>query len=81
MPTPCYISIEGETQGLITAGALSTDSIGDAFVEGHEDQMLVQQFDHVVTVPTDPQSGQRVHKPFKFTGRDSNRWICVNIAT
>ena len=71
MPTPCYISIEGETQGLITAGALSTDSIGDAFVEGHEDQMLVQQFDHVVTVPTDPQSGQpsgqRVHKPFKFT--------------
>ncbi|MDE1333966.1 type VI secretion system tube protein Hcp, partial [Vibrio aestuarianus] len=45
MPTPCYISIDGETQGLITAGALSTDSIGDAFVEGHEDQMLVQQFD------------------------------------
>ncbi|HAS7798568.1 type VI secretion system tube protein Hcp, partial [Vibrio cholerae] len=21
MPTPCYISIEGQTQGLITAGA------------------------------------------------------------
>ncbi|MEF1284852.1 type VI secretion system tube protein Hcp, partial [Vibrio sp. M250220] len=21
MPTPCYISIDGETQGLITAGA------------------------------------------------------------
>ena len=71
MPTPCYISIEGETQGLITAGALSTDSIGDAFVEGHEDQMLVQEFNHNVTVPTDPQSGQpsgqRVHKPFQFT--------------
>ena len=32
---------------------------------------MVQEFQHVVTVPTDPQSGQpagqRVHKPFKFT--------------
>ncbi|HDI3250475.1 TPA: type VI secretion system effector Hcp-2, partial [Vibrio cholerae] len=71
MPTPCYIKIEGQTQGLITAGACTADSIGDSFVEGHEDEMLVQQFDHTVTVPTDPQSGQpsgqRVHKPFKFT--------------
>lgn len=58
MPTPCYISIEGQTQGLITAGACTADSIGDSFVEGHEDEMLVQQFDHNVTVPTDPQSGQ-----------------------
>ncbi|ANU39449.1 Hcp family type VI secretion system effector [Vibrio scophthalmi] len=71
MPTPCYISITGQTQGLMTAGACTSDSIGDSYVEGHEDEMLVQQFDHTVTVPTDPQSGnpsgQRVHKPFKFT--------------
>lgn len=71
MPTPCYISIEGETQGLITSGACTADSIGDSFVEGHEDEMMVQQVDHIVTVPTDPQSGQptgqRVHKPLKFT--------------
>ncbi|EPH5777945.1 type VI secretion system tube protein Hcp, partial [Vibrio cholerae] len=25
MPTPCYISIEGQTQGLITAGACTAD--------------------------------------------------------
>ncbi|MEZ9177996.1 hypothetical protein BCT63_19935 [Vibrio kanaloae] len=71
MPTPCYISIQGEIQGLITSGACTSDSIGDSYVEGHEDEMLVQKFDHVITVPTDPQSGQpsgqRVHKPFKFT--------------
>ncbi len=71
MPTPCYISIEGQVQGLITAGACTADSIGDSYVEGHEDEMLVQKFDHTVTVPTDPQSGQpagqRVHKPFQFT--------------
>ncbi|HAT6322720.1 TPA: type VI secretion system tube protein Hcp, partial [Proteus mirabilis] len=26
MPTPCYISIEGKTQGNITAGAFTADS-------------------------------------------------------
>lgn len=71
MPTPCYISIEGQTQGNITAGAFTADSVGNIFVEGHEDQMLVQEFKHVVTVPTDPQSGQpagqRVHRPFIIT--------------
>ncbi|PYF77955.1 type VI secretion system Hcp family effector, partial [Marinomonas alcarazii] len=41
MPTPCYISIEGESQGLITAGAMSVDSIGDVGLEGHDDEMLV----------------------------------------
>ena len=71
MPTPAYLSAEGSTQGNITQGAFTADSVGNIFVEGHEDQVLVQQIDHVVTVPTDPQSGQpagqRVHKPFKFT--------------
>ncbi|BFM48457.1 Hcp family type VI secretion system effector [Marinomonas sp. THO17] len=71
MPTPCYIAIEGETQGLITAGAMTVDSTGEIGLEGHEDEMLVQEFSHNVTVPTNPQSGspsgKRVHKPFKFT--------------
>ncbi|MBA5205952.1 type VI secretion system tube protein Hcp, partial [Pectobacterium aroidearum] len=42
MPTPCYISIEGKTQGNITAGAFTSDSVGNIYVEGHEDEMLVQ---------------------------------------
>lgn len=71
MPTPCYISIEGKTQGNITAGAFTAESVGNIYVQGHEDEMLVQAFSHVVTVPTDPQSGQpsgqRAHKPFRFT--------------
>ncbi|GAA0565806.1 Hcp family type VI secretion system effector [Halomonas salifodinae] len=71
MPTPCYISIHGQTQGHITAGAFTPDSVGNIYVEGHEDEMLVQEFKHIVTVPTDPQSGQpagqRAHKPFIFT--------------
>ena len=71
MPTPCYISIEGKTQGNITSGAFTAESVGNIYVQGHEDEMLVQEFKHIVTVPTDPQSGQpagqRVHKPFQFT--------------
>jgi type VI secretion system Hcp family effector len=44
MPTPCYISIEGKTQGNITAGAFTSDSVGNIFVQGHEDEMLVQEY-------------------------------------
>jgi len=71
MPTPCYVSIQGQTQGNITAGAFTPDSVGNIYVEGHEDEMLVQEVKHVVTVPTDPQSGQpsgqRAHKPLILT--------------
>jgi type VI secretion system secreted protein Hcp len=71
MPTPAYINIRGITQGEITQSAFTADSVGNVFVEGHEDEILVQKIEHQITVPTDPQSGQpsgqRVHKPFKFT--------------
>lgn len=71
MPTPAYISIEGKTQGPITKGAFTADSVGNIFVEGHEDQILVQEVNHRIKVPTDPQSGQpsgqRVHGPLIFT--------------
>lgn len=71
MSTPAYISITGKTQGNITQGAFTSDSVGNIYQEGHEDQILVQEIKHRFTTPTDPQSGQpsgqRVHKPFVFT--------------
>ena len=71
MPTPAYLSLEGTKQGLITAGTFTEDSVGNIFQEGHEDQVLVQGFDHQVIIPRDPQSGQptgqRVHKPLMIT--------------
>lgn len=33
MPTPCYISITGQTQGNITAGAFTADSVGNIYVQ------------------------------------------------
>lgn len=71
MPTPAYLSITGVTQGPITQGAFTEESVGNVYQEGHEDEVLVEAFDHTVTVPTDPQSGQptgqRVHKPLTVT--------------
>ena len=70
MPTPCFMTIEGKNQKLITKEAYTAESVGN-WQEGHEDEFLVQAFDHTVTVPTDPQSGQvsgqRVHKPLTIT--------------
>jgi len=71
MPTPAYISIEGATQGLITSGAFTEESVGGIWQEGHEDEVLVEAFKHNVTQPRDPQSGQptgnRVHQPLTIT--------------
>ena len=58
MPTPAYLSLEGTKQGLITAGTFTEDSVGNIFQEGHEDQILVQAFQHQVIIPRDPQSGR-----------------------
>lgn len=85
MPTPCYISITGQTQGNITAGAFTADSVGNIYVQGHEDEMLVQEFLHNVTVPTDPQSGQpsgqRAHKTVHFhRGAEQSRSAAVQRA-
>lgn len=71
MPTPAYLKIEGETQGPITQGTFTAESVGNTYVEGHEDEILVEAFGHTVTIPRDPQSGQptgqRVHQPMKIT--------------
>ena len=71
MPTPAYMILEGSTQGAITAGSSSLQSIGNGYQEGHENKILVQSFAHQVIVPRDPQSGQptgqRIHKPLMIT--------------
>lgn len=71
MATPAYMSVTGEKQGLITAGAFSEESVGNTFQDQHTDEVMVQAFSHDVIIPRDPQSGQptgqRVHKPVVVT--------------
>lgn len=65
MPIPAYMLIEGESQGTITEGANTEESVGNDYQENHEDEFMVHDFEHNVRVPTNPQSGQpsgqRVH--------------------
>jgi len=65
------MTVEGATQGNITEGAFTEDSVGNIWQEGHEDEVLVQAFNHSVMIPRDPQSGQpsglRTHRPVTVT--------------
>ncbi len=71
MPTPAYMTIEGQKQGPITQGTLTADSVGNIYQEAHQDEILVEAFKHEVMIPTDVQSrqptGQRMHKPLVVT--------------
>lgn len=58
MAIPAYMTIEGENQGEISSGALSEESVGTANQEGHEDQILIQAFQHSVPRATNISSGQ-----------------------
>ena len=48
MPIPCYLSLEGQTQGTIE---------GSSKVQGHEGKILVQAVEHLVDIPSNPQNG------------------------
>ncbi len=71
MPTPAYMTITGERQGNITANNFTESSVGNIYQEGHENEILIEAFEHEILLPRDPQSGQptgqRVHQPLKIT--------------
>jgi len=71
MPIPAYMSVEGVTQGMITEDALSEESVGNLYQEGHDDSFMVQAFEHNIMIPRDSQSGQpsgtRIHQPLTVT--------------
>ena len=64
MPTPAYMTIAGATQGDISAGAMSAESVGTMSNRAQEDAIQIQEFELDVQIPTDPQSGQ----PTGWTG-------------
>ena len=73
MPVPAYITIEGATQGNITEGVNTPESMGTKYQQDHTDEITVIGFEHNIMIPRDPQSGQpvgqRVHNPLIFTKR------------
>lgn len=62
MPMPCYLVVEGNTQGKID---------GSEEASGHKGKILVQAVDHTIEIPKSPQTGlstgRRVHCPMILT--------------
>ncbi|AJJ57690.1 Hcp family type VI secretion system effector [Yersinia pseudotuberculosis] len=57
-----YLTLNGEQQGLISAGCSSVESIGNRYQSGHEDQIQVLGLNHNIT------REQHVsHHPINFT--------------
>jgi type VI secretion system secreted protein Hcp len=67
MPTPAYLTIVGEKQGLISSGASTEGSIGNSWQRGREDQILVQAVSHGVSVKNGQTDGRRMHRPLTIT--------------
>lgn len=71
MPIPAYMTIEGESQGDMSEGALSEESVGTLWQEDHEDEIMIEAMEHEIYLPRDRQSGQpsgqAVHNPLKVT--------------
>ena len=71
MNNPLFMSVQGSRQGLITEGAYTKESVGNAYQAGHEKESVIKGYTHNITIPRDPlsgqPSGQRVHSPFVVT--------------
>ena len=66
MATPAYLSITGEQQGLITSDSLAMDLLDEKQQQGHESEILVQSFNHKMTVNPGSRTGLRTHQPIKI---------------
>jgi type VI secretion system Hcp family effector len=49
MSSLIFMSVKGETQGLISAGCNTFDSIGNLYQHGHEDECFVLSLQHLMT--------------------------------
>ncbi|UWF50006.1 Hcp family type VI secretion system effector [Pseudomonas sp. N3-W] len=80
MPTPAFMTLQGERQGLISAGAFTEASVGNTYQSGREDQIMIQAFSHGIFVPKGPGAGRRMHKPLIITKAIDKATPLINIA-
>ena len=71
MANPAFMSIQGVTQGNITAGAGTEESVGNMAISDHPDESRLEQVTANMFIPMNPSSGspvgQRVYDPIKVT--------------
>ncbi|WP_411704547.1 Hcp family type VI secretion system effector [Edaphovirga cremea] len=49
MSNVIYLTIKGSSQGLISSGCSTKDSVGNKYQTGHENEIYVYSFDHDIT--------------------------------
>jgi type VI secretion system secreted protein Hcp len=68
---PIFVSIKGSSQGLITEGAFTPDSVGNIYQDGHENESSVKSVFHNIRISRDAKAGlptgQRNHQPLVIT--------------
>lgn len=73
MDNSVFMTIKGATQGFITEGAFTPDSVGNIYQNGHEDEIFIQDFNYGSSVPvnvgTGQPNGQRTHSLFNIVKR------------
>lgn len=57
-----YLTLKGKTQGLISLGCSTANSIGNRFQNGHEDKIQVISLNHIMT-----REQHVIHHPVAFT--------------
>ena len=46
MKNSLFMTIKGSTQGLITEGAFTPESVGNVYQNGHENEIAIKSFDY-----------------------------------
>ncbi|WP_397449983.1 Hcp family type VI secretion system effector [Pseudomonas sp. NA-150] len=80
MSYPAYMTIKGTRQDLITAGASSKASVGNAYQEDHQDKILVQAINHSIFVQGRGEYAARRHEPLIITKVIDKSTPLLNIA-
>ena len=65
MAHTAYLTINGETQGLISSGCNTQDSMGNKCQSSHVDEITVLSCQHNMNNP--PGSSSKMHSPIVFT--------------
>lgn len=68
MNNSMFMTIVGSTQGLVSEGAFTPESVGNIYQNGHEDEISIETFNYASSIPvniaTGQPNGQRTHAPF-----------------
>lgn len=70
MNTSSFMKILGSTQGLITEGNFTPESVGNKYQEGHENEIFIESYSYGSSIPTDSNgfiAGQRKHQSLRIT--------------